>query len=105
MVPQEIQLVGTIIILTADNAFEALQYEIRLSELAAAARHGGPTIERTAASFEMLGKRDSSAHPTQYEHAYFPFPLLCAGELIPQLGIFQRVMKKITDELRGTYAR
>lgn len=59
----------------------ALQYEIRLSELAPSARHGSPSVERTAATFEML------------------------GELIPQLGVFQRVMKRIAEELHAaTYS-
>lgn len=87
----------------------ALQYEVRLTEAKAGSGQEGPTPSRIQLCFEVLGMFDEQP----------PIKLYCLNvcnqqpppktlptsshtdEVIPQLGVFQRVMKMLRNELYG----
>jgi len=85
----------------------ALQYEVRLTEAKAGSGQEGPTPSRIQLCFEVLGMFDEQP----------PIKLCClneqqpppntlptsshADEVVPQLGVFQRVMKMLRNELYG----
>ena len=82
--------------------FAALHYEVLLKESRPANEQGSPKItaspsqERIDTCFRVFGKRMHTLEMSIYLQSLF-----VADELLVHLGVYQRVMKIVRDELYG----
>ena len=82
------------IFLFLSNFLLALKYELQLAEIKK--EHGkGANVERIDLTFFILGTKKTPQNP-------YPLPPLL-DELIPQFGVYQRVMKMLRQELYSKF--